>query len=218
MTTPRLAAPELTTGQALPETTVNEQIRTIEQGAGHFIFKDRDLATPPGSPADGDCYLVSTSGTGVWSGQDGKIAFYLNTAWEFITAIEGFSAWVNDEDKIIIFDGSAWGDITASVAIAAPSTQSGTSYTAVIGDAQGYILFTNGAAITFTIPPNADVAFEVGTTISFEQNGAGAVTVAPGSGVTINSRGSLLDSAGQYAVAQLKKVGTNVWTLIGDVA
>jgi hypothetical protein len=68
MTTPRLGAPELVVGQAVPETTVNEQIRYIESGAGHFIFKDRDLATPPGSPADGDCYLVASSPTGAWTG------------------------------------------------------------------------------------------------------------------------------------------------------
>jgi hypothetical protein len=108
MTTPRLGAPELVSGQATPETTVNEQIRYIESGAGHFIFKDRDLATPPGSPADGDCYLVAASGTGAWSGKDGQIAFRVNTAWAFITAIEGFTAWVNDENAFIGYDGAAW--------------------------------------------------------------------------------------------------------------
>ena len=108
MTTPRLGAPELTSGQATPETTVNEQIRTIEIAAGHFIFKDRDLAAPPGSPADGDCYLVAASPTGAWAGQAGKIAYRLNTAWKFITAIEGFTAWVNDENVFIGYDGAAW--------------------------------------------------------------------------------------------------------------
>lgn len=108
MTTPRLGAPELVSAQATPETTVNEQIRYVEQGAGHFIFKDRDLATPPGSPADGDCYLVATSGTGTWSGHDGDIAFYLSTAWVFINAVEGMRAYVNDEDIEIVFNGSAW--------------------------------------------------------------------------------------------------------------
>lgn len=108
MTTPRLGAPELTSGQATPETTVNEQVRYLESGAGHFIFKDRDLATPPGSPADGDCYLVAASGTGAWSGHDGDIAFYLNTAWVFINVIEGFTAWINDENVFAGYDGAAW--------------------------------------------------------------------------------------------------------------
>jgi hypothetical protein len=113
MTTPRLGAPELVSGQATPETTVNEQIRYIESGAGHFIFKDRDLATPPGSPADGDCYLVAASPTGAWTGKAAKIAFYVNTAWVFITVIEGFTAWVNDENVLVGYDGAAWSTLSA---------------------------------------------------------------------------------------------------------
>jgi hypothetical protein len=108
MTTPRLGAPELLVDQAVPETTVNEQIRYLESAAGHFIFKSRVVAAPPGSPADGDCYLVAASPTGAWSGQAGKIAFLVNTAWVFITPIEGFTAWVNDENAFIGYDGAAW--------------------------------------------------------------------------------------------------------------
>ena len=113
MTTPRLGAPELVTSQTDKEETVNEQIRYIESGAGHFIFKDRDLATPPGSPADGDCYLVAGSPTGAWAGHTGDIAFRLNTVWVFIEAIEGFTAWVNDENVFIGYDGAAWNTLSA---------------------------------------------------------------------------------------------------------
>lgn len=122
MTTPRLGAPELTSGQAVPETTVNEQIRYIEAGAGHFIFKSRVVATPPGSPADGDCYLVAASPTGVWTGKAGNIAFYVSTAWEFITAIEGFTAWVNDENVFIGYDGAAWNALASPSGVYIPLT------------------------------------------------------------------------------------------------
>jgi hypothetical protein len=114
MTTPRLGAPELATSQANKEETVNEQICYVEQGAGSFTFKDRDLATPPGSPSDGDCYLVAASATGAWSGQAGKIAFYMNTSWEFITAKEGFTAWINDEDIFVGFNGTTWDEVTTA--------------------------------------------------------------------------------------------------------
>src|SRR5688572_10806492 len=62
------------------------------------------------------------------------------------------------------------------------SSQSGTSYTAVLSDARKLLRFTNAGAVTFTIPPNASAAFQVGDTISFEQAGAGTVTVAAGGG------------------------------------
>ncbi|MBA3055010.1 MAG: DUF2793 domain-containing protein, partial [Sphingomonadales bacterium] len=70
-TTPVLGADELVGGQAIPETTVNETVRRLEQGAAWFQFKDRDLAVPPGAPGAGGRYRVSGGGSGVWCGQDG---------------------------------------------------------------------------------------------------------------------------------------------------
>jgi hypothetical protein len=100
----------------------------------------------------------------------------------------------------------------------APTTQTGSSYTAVLGDAGGYIQFTNAGATAFTIPPNATVAFPIGTVITFEQNGAGVVTLTTAGTTVFNSRGNLVATGGQYAVVQIKKVATNTWTVIGDVA
>lgn len=114
MATPRLGAPELVSAQATPETTVNEQIRYVEQGAGHFIAKDKDLTSPPGSPADGDCYIVAASPTGAWSGKAKNLAFYLNTAWAFVVPVEGTFAYLQDENKLYRYDGSAWGEYTAA--------------------------------------------------------------------------------------------------------
>jgi hypothetical protein len=113
MTTPRLGLPELVSGQAVPETTVNDQVRGLEAFAGHAVFKDRDLATPPGSPADGDCYLVAASPTGAWTGNAGNIAYRLNTAWRFYAPFEGCTAWVNDEDVFIGYNGATWSTLSA---------------------------------------------------------------------------------------------------------
>lgn len=107
MPTPRLGAPELVSGQAVPETTVNEQAFLFDAFACPH-FKDRDLTAPPGSPAAGDCYLVAASPTGAWTGQAGKVAIYINTSWTFITPKEGFLFWVDDENVLILYDGSAW--------------------------------------------------------------------------------------------------------------
>jgi hypothetical protein len=159
MTTPRLGAPELVSGQATPETTVNEQIRYIESGAGHFIFKDRDLATPPGSPADGDCYLVAASPTGAWAGQAGKIAFRVNTAWAFITAIEGFTAWVNDENAFIAYDGAAWNVIATPSGTYLPLT-GGTLSGDLVVPAEAYGVGWNGSN---EVPTKNDVYDKIET-------------------------------------------------------
>lgn len=102
--TPRLGAPELVQSQASPETKVNEMVRYLESGVGHFVLVDRDLAAAPASPTDGQTYLVAgTPASGdAWFGKGGKIAYYLNTAWIFITVLEGFTFWVMDEDKFLV--------------------------------------------------------------------------------------------------------------------
>lgn len=108
MATPRLGAPELVSAQATPETTVNEIVRYLEAFATRAIVKDRDLATPPGSPADGDAYLVAGSPTGAWTGQAAKIAIYINTAWVFVAVKEGFEIEVEDEDEAFTYRGGTW--------------------------------------------------------------------------------------------------------------
>lgn len=105
----------------------------------------------------------------------------------------------------------------AAVGGGAVTSQAGTAYTAALGDANGYVRFTSGSAVSFTVPPDSAVAFPIGTVIEVEQAGAGALSLAAGAGVTINARGSDLTLAGQFAVAALKKVGADSWTLTGDL-
>lgn len=72
--------------------------------------KDKDLATSPGSPADGDRYIVAAGATGAWAGQTGKLARYssVQSAWEFYTPKEGWLAYVEDEDALYRHTGTAW--------------------------------------------------------------------------------------------------------------
>ena len=97
------------------------------------------------------------------------------------------------------------------------TTDATSARTASMGDASAYVRFTGGSPITYTIPPSVAVDFPLGTVIEVEQGGSGAVSVAGAPGVTINSRGADMTLAGQYAVAALKKVGADTWTLTGDL-
>jgi hypothetical protein len=72
-----------------------------------LAVKDRDLSTPPGSPTNGDRYLVGASPTGAWAGQAGKIAIYYS-GWSFLTPREGWRAWIDDEDLFVRYTGSTW--------------------------------------------------------------------------------------------------------------
>ncbi|MEO1208379.1 MAG: DUF2793 domain-containing protein [Cyanobacteria bacterium J06638_20] len=59
-------------------------------------------------------YIVPVSATGAWSGQDGRIAYYDGTAWEFYQAPEGFRIWVKDEDILVVASGSnGWSEFVS---------------------------------------------------------------------------------------------------------
>lgn len=77
-----------------------------------------------------------------------------------------------------------------------------------------YVNVNSGSAVTVTVPPDLAGA----QPCSFEAKGAGAITFAAGAGVTINSLGGDLSSAGQFAVLTLVPQGSNVYTLTGPLA
>lgn len=110
--------------------------------------------------------------------------------------------------------------LTARAALLAPGTnaQTGTSYTLVLADAWKRVEMGNASSNTLTVPLNSSVAFPVGTQIDVIQTGAGTTTIAATGGVTINSRGGLLGSAGQWAGMTLVKRATDTWWLGGDLA
>ena len=70
---------------------------------------DKDLTAPPGSPSEGDRYIVGPSATGAWSGHDDDIAEYVDSAWEFYAPAEGWRVDVKDENKQYRYSGAAWG-------------------------------------------------------------------------------------------------------------
>jgi len=114
-------------------------------------------------------------------------------------------------------------NLTTDLAAKAPTSvtwnfQTGTSYTLVGADAYKIVDCTNAAAITLTIPPNGTEPFAVGTQITIRQGGAGQVTIAPGSGVTLEAPDSKLKTRAQYSPITLIKKATNTWAIMGDTA
>jgi len=105
--TPNLALPYIIAAQAQKHVTHNEAIRALD-AILQLMVLDKDLASPPGAPADGDRYIVASSPTGAWSGQAGKVAAYQDGAWAILAPREGWLAWVADEDTLYAYGGSAW--------------------------------------------------------------------------------------------------------------
>ena len=95
------------------------------------------------------------------------------------------------------------------------NSQTGTTYTTVLADAGKLIRCNNANAITVTIPHSDTVDYDTGTVLSFEQVGAGTVTLEGAASVTLNALDDGLTSQGQYAGLQAIKVDTNTWTVLG---
>ena len=121
---------------------------------------DKDLFTPPASPANEALYIIATTSTptGAWAGQGGKLAYWLGgstNAWQFITPNEGFFVHVNDEDVYYKYTGTAWsvfssgggsftgGTLTSALNEAPPPTIA-SSATPAIGAAAANSVFVSG--------------------------------------------------------------------------
>lgn len=101
------------------------------------------------------------------------------------------------------------------------NAQVGTTYTFALTDNGQMVTANNASAQTYTIPPNSSVAFPEGTQINVIQIGAGQVTFAQGSGVTIVSTGATASAPklrAQYSSATLVKRSTDLWYVLGDIS
>lgn len=94
-------------GQAEGNVLYNENLYWLERGFRYINMKSFGDTAPPGSPADGDTYLVGASATGDWAGQDGNIAQYYG-GWKFIAPKTGATFWVEDVKIWIMYVVDAW--------------------------------------------------------------------------------------------------------------
>ena len=110
-TTVHLALPFIMAAQAQKHVTHNEALRVLD-GVVQLSVKDRDLAAPPGSPHDGDRYIVGSGATGAWAGWDLNVALWSDGAWLRLPPRAGWLAWIEDESLLLAFNGSSWIDVT----------------------------------------------------------------------------------------------------------
>ncbi len=90
-------------------------------------------------------------------------------------------------------------------------------YTLVLLDAGALITDGITVAKTLTIPPQGSVAWLDNTRIDIHHTGAGELSIAPGSGVTLNSKDSKRRLNSRYSAATLIRTASNVWSLVGDI-
>lgn len=90
------------------------QLQSVIDQIANLEFQDSvidEVTAPPGSPSNGDRYLVIATATGDFAGQEDKIAVYNGSSWDFITPTVGFFLSVDDlSDRLKYYTGSVWVD------------------------------------------------------------------------------------------------------------
>lgn len=164
--------------------------------------------------AKGDMYVATSSGvvTRLAVGTNGHVLTADSTQTKGIkwaAAPEELPSQTSNAGKFLTTNGTAasWANPVTGF-----NAQTGTTYTLVAGDVNKLVTLSNASAITLTVPPSV---FSAGQVINIQQIGAGQVTVAAGSGVTITGTGTALRT--QYSAASLICTATDTFTLIGDI-
>lgn len=106
-TTPRLTLPYLVQNQSQKEITHNEALNHLDAVVQPLV-EDRDLSAAPGSPAEGQIWIVAAGASGDWAGQEANLAQFIGGGWWFLAPPEGFTAWLRDEDLPVRWTGMAW--------------------------------------------------------------------------------------------------------------
>jgi hypothetical protein len=190
---------------------------------------------------------TSTSGAWAWqevdmSGYSGTVTFSVqyqksvsgNSSYDsiFISQIDLLYGFTGERGSVVEHRGRVWvSKVNDNTDTPSPSSEkwkaigytsdfieeeTGTSYTVDADDMTGGVIkeMNNAGTITVTVPPDLDYTGNV----TFVQTGAGGVSFAAGSGVTLLSDGGKLASAGQYTGVTLIPKGSNTFLLMGALS
>jgi hypothetical protein len=124
------------------------------------------------------------------------------------TPLEGQLTYLSGSNVYQYWSGSAWTDLIVTGSVSNKTA----NYTTVATDA-GNTINSTSTAITVTVSNT----LTAGQRIDFVQTGAGQITFAAGAGVTLNSRGAKLKTAGQYSGATVLCLASGSYLLVGDL-
>ncbi len=97
--------------QGLIDTSIavlKDYVDSMVQGLDWQTSVIDELDTPPGTPNEGDRYLVIATATGDWVEHEGDIAEWNGASWDFTTPNKGFAVYVEDIGKQKNYNGTAW--------------------------------------------------------------------------------------------------------------
>ncbi|SCX14576.1 hypothetical protein DSM25558_1881 [Agrobacterium sp. DSM 25558] len=107
--TTRLELPYILPSQAQKHVTHNEALQRLDAITQLVIHSE--IGAPPGTPQEGDCFLIAAAATGEWSGKTGKLAFRQDDAWIYLSPREGWQAWFVESGRARALQNGSWREI-----------------------------------------------------------------------------------------------------------
>jgi len=94
--------------------TINDHINHAA-AAPWPVVQSKSTTTPPGSPTDGQCYVIPSGATGVWLGRTNQLAMaYDSGKWHFRAMATGAVITCKSDDKYyILTSGGTWVEIAS---------------------------------------------------------------------------------------------------------
>lgn len=185
------------------------------------------LATPVAATNGGTAQTTYATGDLLYASAANTLTkLPIGSAGTVLTVSGGIPSWQTSAGDITGIttgtDSGLTGGVTSGTADLKLNltfnAQTGTTYTLVAGDLNKYVTCSNASSITVTVPPSV---FSSGNQIHIQQIGAGQVTFAQGSGVTITSTGATASAPKlrkQYSAATVICTGSNTFTIVGDLS
>jgi len=136
--TARFALPLIAPGQAQKELFHNEAIQSLDVIAAAAV-EEPPRATPPGSPAVGQSYIIAASPTGAWAGKAGCLTCFTSGGWRFVDPRDGLLTFVKSTAVWALFRSGAWevGTVRGSSLVLGGQQVVGTRGAAIAGPAGG---------------------------------------------------------------------------------
>ena len=118
MQTEKLSLPYLVPEQAQKHVTINEAFSRLDLLV-QMQVKEKDKNLAPVTPAECDGYIIGSSPSGDWAQHAGKLAFYQDKKWVFLTPQNGWRVWNSSDATLYVQHAGSWQSVSGGVATSA---------------------------------------------------------------------------------------------------
>jgi len=196
MSTPNTGIPYVPENTQDPAAGLNLALNVIDALLQTAVI-DMSLTAPPGSPSDGDLYIVASGATGAWAGQDNNLARYVAEGdfWQFYEAGTQVHIVLNlDDGGLYAWTGSTWAPAVAgagSGTVTSVDVSADTSIADVFDTSGGPVTSSGSVSIT-AVDAGAD------RIVFWDDSESKLRYLEVGSNLSIT--GTVLNAAGAYTV------------------